>query len=147
MRNHYADNLQLLDRIHRGDPAAKQELIETNIGLVHYQCNKLMGGTWNENLAAYHERQGFMERGYDGLCTGARNILNIKHENVGGFLLGYIRGSMLRKDEKGIGSKKLFFNANDELDRRGTDRLNPVRIFDEEQDLAETWAPDSLLMQ
>ncbi|MFZ1934354.1 MAG: hypothetical protein WBL72_16235 [Thermoguttaceae bacterium] len=144
MRDHYADNLQLLDRIRRGDFDARQQLIEANIGLVHYQCNKLMHGSWNESLAAYHEREGFMERGYHGLCAGAKNILNIKHENVGGFLLGYIKGAMLRKDGNGIKWSpqhiNVYANSNDELDRRATGRLNPVRIFDDENNLAETWA-------
>ena len=72
MRDHYNENRKLLDRIREGDPTARTELAEANMGLVHWTTDRIMAGSWTEGGARWQEREERVEqrisRAVQGVC-------------------------------------------------------------------------------
>ncbi len=143
MRDHYNENRKLLDRIREGDPTARTELAEANMGLVHWTADRIMAGSWTEGDARWQEREERVERGYHGLCKACAKIENVR-SSVGGYLRTAIYNAMVRED-KGLvkwlpPKKRVFGTRTGKVDPGDDRRLNPLRVFWDQEAYDDTLA-------
>jgi hypothetical protein len=109
------------------------------MGLVYACANKVMDGSWAAGLLAYQQRSELVERGLHGLCEGAARVETIKHDNVGGYLWGWIHGAMVRPDTPLVKNMPRGLQVWPILESEtASTKLDPRRIFWDVEDAADT---------